>query len=73
MDFSVLVQLTKLGPRSFPLTGLSELEPDWQDTVVEIITTPPVSQILKVSTYTPSIAEAIPITTVEQPPLAQAA
>jgi len=33
MDFSVLVQLTKLGPRSFPLTGLKDLEADWQETV----------------------------------------
>lgn len=41
MDFSVLVQLTNLGPRSFPLSGLNELEPDWQDAVIEIITTPP--------------------------------
>jgi uncharacterized protein YuzE len=73
MDFSVLVQLTKLGPRSFPLTGLSELEPDWQDTVIEIITAPPVNQILKVSIYTPSLAEAIPITFVERPPIPLAA
>ena len=67
MDFSVLVQLTHLGPRSFPLSGLNELEPDWQDTVIEIITTPPVSQILKVSVYTPSLAETVPITWVEKP------
>ena len=56
MDFSVLVQLTKLGPRSFPLTGLNDLEPEWQDTVIEIITAPPVNQILKVSSYMPSPA-----------------
>jgi len=53
MDFSVLIQLTRLGPRSFPLSGLQELEADWQDTVIDIITSPPVNQILKVSTYTP--------------------
>ena len=29
MDFSMLVQLTRLGPRAFPLTGLSDLEPEW--------------------------------------------
>lgn len=40
MDFSVLMQLTNLGPRSFPLSGLNELEPDWQDTVIKIITRP---------------------------------
>ena len=66
MDFSVLVQLTNLGPRSFPLSRLSELEPDWQETVIEIITRPPVSQILKVSVYTPSLTETVPITLVEK-------
>jgi len=30
MDFSVLVQVTNFGPRSFPLTGLKELEAEWQ-------------------------------------------
>jgi hypothetical protein len=68
-DFSVLVQLTELGPRSFPLTGLNELEPDWQETVVEIITQPPVNQILKVSVYTPSLAEPVPVALVERPPI----
>ena len=73
MDFSVLVQLTKLGPRSFPLSGLKELEPEWQETVIEIITRPPVNQILKVSSYTPSPAESVPITSVEKPPIPVAA
>ena len=62
MDFSVLIQFTDLGPRSFPLIGLDELESDWRETVTEIITKPPVNDILKVSVYTPSLAEAVPIT-----------
>ena len=69
MDFSVLVQLTRLGPRSFPLTGLNEIDADWQEAVIEIITSPPVNQILKVSYYTPSMTENIPITSVEKPPI----
>jgi uncharacterized protein YuzE len=73
MDFSVLVQLTELGPRSFPLSGLKELEPDWQDLVMEIVTQPPVSQILRVSVYTPSLTETIPIALVERAPLLLAA
>jgi uncharacterized protein YuzE len=73
MDFSVLVQLTRLGPRNFPLTGLKELEPDWQDMVTEIITSPPVNQILKVSTYMPSLTEDMPITSVQRPLMAVAA
>ena len=73
MDFSVLIQLTNLGPRSFPLSGLQELEPEWQEMVIELITKPPVSQILKVSTYTLSLAEIIPVTFVEKPPIPIAA
>ena len=73
MDFSVLVQITNLGPRSFPLTGLNDLEPDWQDTVIEIITAPPVNQILKVSSYMASAAETVPITSIEKPPISVAA
>ena len=72
MDFSVLIQLTNLGPRSFPLTGLSDLEPEWQETVLEIIKNPPVNQILKISAYTPTLAETMPITLVEKPPIPMA-
>jgi len=68
MDFSVLVQLTNLGPRSFPLSGLQDLEPDWQEMVINIITRPPVNQILKVSVYTPSLTETVPIAVVEKTP-----
>ncbi len=73
MDFSVLVQTTGLGPRQFPLSGLKDLEPDWQELVIDLITQPPVNQILKVSTFTPSTAESIPIALVEKPPLFAAA
>jgi len=73
MDFSVLIQLTNLGPRSFPLTGLNDLEPEWQETVLEILKSPPVNQILKVLAYTPTLAETMPITWVEKPPIPVAA
>ncbi|MEW6717557.1 MAG: DUF2283 domain-containing protein [Chloroflexota bacterium] len=73
MDFSVLIQLTNLGPRSFPLTGLNDLEPEWQETVLEIIKNPPVNQILKVLAYTPNLAETMPITFIEKPPIPVAA
>lgn len=64
MDFSILIQLTNLGPRSFPLTGLQELEPEWQETVLGIIKSFPVNQILNVLAYTPSMNEIMPITQV---------
>ncbi len=69
MDFSVLAQSTGFGPRYFPLTGLADLEEDWQEMVIEIITRPPVSLVLKVSAYVSSPLETIPITAVERPTL----
>jgi len=51
------------------LSGLQDLEPEWQEAVIEIITKPPVNQILRVSSYTPSMAEVVPITSVEKPPI----
>ena len=66
MDFSVLAQMTRFGPRNFPLTGLSELEPEWQEMVIDIITAPPVNQILKVASYMTSPLEIVPITSVER-------
>ena len=73
MDFSVLIQSDTLGPRSYPLTGLGELEQSWKDTVIEIITTPPVNQILRISVYTPSLTDTVPIALVETPPIPIAA
>ena len=43
--------------------------PEWQEAVIEIITKPPVNQILRVSSYTPSMAEVVPIISVEKPPI----
>lgn len=62
LDYSLLTQRTEVGPRSFPLTGLAELSDELQAIVLDILRRPPVSDILFLSTYTPSITEAIPIT-----------
>ena len=62
LDYSLLAQETEVGPRSFPLTGLAELSDELREIVLDILRRPPVSGILFLSTYTPSIAEAIPIT-----------
>lgn len=66
LDFSVLVSPTEMGPRSFPLTGLDHLPDDLRQAVIDIITTPPVSYYLKVSTFYPSPAQAVPITYVNR-------
>ena len=61
LEYSVLAQKTDIGPRSFPLTGLTELSEDLRDIVLDILQRPPVSDVLLLSSYTPSISEAIPI------------
>ena len=61
LDYSLLAQRTEVGPRSFPLTGLAEISEELRETVLEILRRPPVSDFLFLSSYTPSIAEAIPI------------
>jgi uncharacterized protein YuzE len=66
MDFSVLVSPTELGPRNFPLTGLDRLPPDLRQTVIDIITTSPVNHYIKVSTFYPSSAQPVPITSVNR-------
>jgi len=62
LDYSLLAQKTEVGPRSFPLTGLAELSDELREMVLEILQQPPISDILSLSSYTPSILETIPIT-----------
>jgi len=71
MDFSVLAQPTPLRPRHFPLSGLHDLEADWQELVLDLLAAPPVSHILTVAAYSASASETIPIVAIE-PPLALA-
>ena len=61
LDYSLLAQRTEVGPRSFPLTGLAELSDELREIVLDILLRPPVSDVLFLSTYTPSIAETVPI------------
>jgi uncharacterized protein YuzE len=69
-EYSLLAQSTEIGPRSFPLTGLSSLSPELRTLVLEVITHPPVSHWLHLSAYTPSPTEAIPISSVASLPTA---
>lgn len=60
--YSVLVQRTEMGPRGFPLTGLSQLSEELREMVFDILMRPPVSDILSLLAYTPSLSEVIPVT-----------
>jgi len=65
LDYSLLAQKTEVGPRSFPLTGLAELSDELREIVLDILQCPPVSEILFLSSYTPSVVETIPITSLQ--------
>ncbi len=65
LNYSLLAQKTDVGPRSFPLTGLAGLSEERREMVLDILQCPPVSDIFFLSTYTPSIAETIPITSLQ--------
>lgn len=71
LDYSLIAQITDIGPRSFPLTGLDQLTPELRNLVLDILLHPPVRDILSLSAYTPSPGEAIPIILLQ--PLAVAA
>jgi len=72
LDYSLLAQKTEVGPRSFPLRGLAELSDELREVVLDILQRPPVSEILFLSSYTPSISEAIPITSLQPVAIATA-
>lgn len=67
-DYSLLAQQTELGPRSFPLTGLTELPHDLLEMVLDILHHPPVSDILSIYAYTPSFAETTAVTALQPLP-----
>jgi uncharacterized protein YuzE len=69
-NYSLLAQKADFGPRSFPLTGLAQLSGELRELVLEILQSSPVTDILSLSTYTPSYSEPIPITFLNQVPLA---
>ena len=69
-EYSFLAQNTEIGPRSFFLSGLSDLSTELRELVLDILQHPPVSDILALSAYTPSVVETIPITILHPLPIA---
>jgi len=63
-NYSILAQKTEAGLRSLPLTGLQELSDTLRTIVLEILLKKPLSDVLIVSTYTPSLSENVLIATI---------
>ncbi len=62
-EYSLLAQKTEMGSRSFPLSGLAGLSGEAREMILQILQSSPVNEYLKISAYTPSATEIIPITT----------
>ena len=69
LDFSILTERTEYGPRSYPLHKLDDLPEDMQTLVLQLVTTLPVSQFLKVSHFQVSATERVPLTYLESQPV----
>lgn len=68
LDYSILAQSTEAGPRSFPLTGLSQLSTDRRTMILDLLRQPPLSDLLFLSAYTPAQGDAIPIAALYREP-----
>ena len=68
IDFSILTEKTEYGPRSYPLDHLNELPDALREIVLQLVTSAPVNQFLKVSHFQASPTERVPLTYVETPP-----
>jgi hypothetical protein len=70
LDFSILTERTKYGPRSYPLTTLHTLPEEVRAVVLQVVTSMPMKQFLKVSHFQASPTESVPLTYVEVQPSA---
>ena len=68
LDFSILTERTEYGPRSYPLTILHALPEEVRAVVLQVVTSMPVQQFLKVSHFQASSTESVPLTYVEAQP-----
>ncbi len=69
LDFTELARPAPVGPRSFPLTGLDALPPDERDLVIKVLTRPPVSDLLDVSSVWSPSAPLLSLVHLERRPV----
>jgi hypothetical protein len=73
LDFSILTERTEYGPRSYPLDKLGELPEELRELALQLVTSMPVSQFLKLFHFQASPTERVPLTYVEAQPAMAAA
>ena len=64
-NYSVLAQKTELGLRSYPLTGLEQLAPEFREKILALLRAQPLSRFLRLSAYVLPDRQPTPITSVE--------
>ena len=69
LHFSVLSEQTEYGPRSFALEKLAQLPEDLRELVLHLLTSPSVSQFLKVSQLQTTPPAFVPVAYVESQPM----
>ncbi len=67
IGYKKLSRPTAVGPRSIPLNGLENLPDDLRTLVIELITTPPVSDFLKVTSYSPTEDQLVTLAYIDCP------
>ncbi len=68
IDFSILTERTEYGPRSYPLDQLHDLPEHLRKLALQLVTSMPVSQFLKISHFQASPTECVLLTYVESQP-----
>jgi len=65
LDYSVLVQQTEYGARTFPLTGLADLSGAARELVLDMLREEPIKELLHIAAYTPNNHEIFPVVFVQ--------
>lgn len=65
IDYSILVQQTEFGPRTFPMTGLIESTEEIRELLFDILRQQPVSEVLRIAAYTPKDGQVVPTVLVQ--------
>ncbi|HEX9975085.1 MAG TPA: DUF2283 domain-containing protein [bacterium] len=71
--FSILTERTEYGIRSYPLDKLEELPDDLRELAVNVVTTEPINQFLKLSYFQASPEQRVPFIFVDRYQFASAA
>ena len=65
LDYSILVQQTEYGARTFPLTGLADLSDAMRELVLDLLRENPTKELLHIAAYTPDKHQIVPVVFVQ--------